>query len=234
MSRNFRLKKMKNKISHQAEEYLETIYRLEKENGSATTMELAKKLKVVPGSITNTIESLERRGFVFHKPYLGVKLTKKGQDIAIGVLRRHRLAERLLTDFLKLDWSQVHEAACKLEHAIPPEVIEPLENALGNPTTCPHGNLIQVNKIDSINEKTKSLSVLDPEDEGIIVRITSEEPNILKRLGKLHLFPTSHLKVMNNNQSFDFLEILVNGKSQKLDPELAVHVQVKPLTRGKN
>ncbi|MEJ2270927.1 MAG: metal-dependent transcriptional regulator [Candidatus Bathyarchaeota archaeon] len=225
---------MKNKISNHAEEYLEAIYRLEKEKGSAKTMELVKKLKVVPGSITNTIENLEKRGFVIHQPYLGVKLTKKGRDIATDVLKRHRLAERLLTDFLKLDWSQVHDAACKLEHAIPPEVIEPLENALGNPTTCPHGNLIHLNKVDSIDEKTKSLSVLDPGDEGIIVRITSEESNILERLGKLDILPTSHVKVTNDNRSVDFLEILVNGKSRKLDPELAVHVQVKPLSRGGN
>ena len=89
-------------VSSEAEEYLEAIYRLEKKTGFAKTMELARQLKVVPGSVTNTVESLERRGLVTHEPYKGVKLTEKGRRIALNVLRRHRLAERLLTDILHL------------------------------------------------------------------------------------------------------------------------------------
>ncbi|KPV64610.1 MAG: manganese transport transcriptional regulator [Candidatus Bathyarchaeota archaeon BA2] len=114
-------------VSSEAEEYLEVIYRLEEKTGFARTMELARKLKVVPGSVTNTIEGLERRGLVTHEPYKGVKLTEKGRKIALNVLRGHRLAELLLTEILHVDWSEVHEVACKLEHVIAADIMKPLE-----------------------------------------------------------------------------------------------------------
>lgn len=81
-------------VSSHAEEYLESIYRLENKTGFARTMELARHLGVVAGSITNTIQNLERKGLVIHEPYKGVKLTEDGRRIASNILRRHRLAER--------------------------------------------------------------------------------------------------------------------------------------------
>ena len=77
-------------VSNQAEEYLEAIYRLENKVGYARTMDLSRELGVVPGSITNTIENLERKGLVIHEPYRGVKLTDDGRKIASSILRRHR------------------------------------------------------------------------------------------------------------------------------------------------
>jgi DtxR family Mn-dependent transcriptional regulator len=109
-------------------------------------MELARILNVVPGSITNTIEALEKRDLVIHKPYRGVKLTKKGQKIATNVLRRHRLAECLLTDILHLNCDEVHDEACKLEHVLSEKILNPLETILEYPKTCPHGNPIPTKK----------------------------------------------------------------------------------------
>lgn len=215
------------KISDKAEEYLEAIYRLEKETGSAKTMELVKKLKVVPGSVTNTIENLEKRGLVIHEPYRGVKLTEKGRSIAINVLRRHRLAERLLTDFLLLDWSEVHNAACKLEHALSPKILNPLENALGNPKTCPHGNPIPTKKGKLVEIETKPLTDLNSGEGGVIVRIANEKPDTLKILGRLDLLPESNVKVERNESLTTPLSILVNGKHHAIERKLAIHVHVK-------
>jgi DtxR family Mn-dependent transcriptional regulator len=215
-------------VSHQAEEYLEAIYRLEKKKGSAKTMELARKLNVVPGSITNTIESLERRGLVIHEPYKGVKLTEKGQRIASNVLRRHRLAERLLTDILHLDWSEVHDAACKLEHALSPEILNPLENALGHPKTCPHGNPIPTKKGKLVEEESKPLTDLNSGESGIIVRIADENPILLKALGSLDLIPKSYVKVEGKKSFTGPINILVNGKRHTVEQKLAIHVHVKP------
>jgi DtxR family Mn-dependent transcriptional regulator len=72
---------------------------------------MAKMLKVVPGTITNTVKRLVEESLIIHKPYKGVGLTKSGRKIAIDVIRRHRLSERLLTDILQVDWIDVHEAA---------------------------------------------------------------------------------------------------------------------------
>jgi len=176
-------------VSSEAEEYLEAIYRLEKKTGSAKTMELARQLKVVPGSVTNTIERLERRDLVIHEPYRGVKLTEKGRKIALNVLRRHRLAERLLTDILHLDWSEAHEAACKLEHALPADVIKPLEKTLGHPKTCPHGNPIPTACGGIIEQKSEPLVNLSPKVSGIIVKIIEEKAEVLQHLATLGLKP---------------------------------------------
>jgi len=174
-------------VSSEAEEYLEAIYRLEKKTGFAKTMELVNQLKVVPGSVTNTIESLERRGLVLHEPYRGVKLTEKGRKLALDVLRRHRLAERLLTDVLRLDWSRVHDMACRLEHAITKDMVSPLEKALGRPKTCPHGNPIPKARGGTIEEKSEPLVNLNPKESGVIAKITEEEPSILQHLSTLGL-----------------------------------------------
>ena len=80
-------------ISHATEEYLEQIYRLEKEHGVARTKQIAEKVGVSLGTVTNTIETLKRRQLVTHEPYKGVTLTEAGRRIALNVLRRHRLSE---------------------------------------------------------------------------------------------------------------------------------------------
>lgn len=216
-------------VSNHAEEYLEAIYRLENKTGFARTMDLSRELGVVPGSITNTVTNLEKRGLVIHEPYKGVKLTTNGRKIASNIIRRHRLAERLLTDLLKLDWSDVHDSACKLEHALTSEILKPLEKALGYPKTCPHGNPIPTENGRTNEEKTKPLSDMNSGDEGIIVKITDEEKNILKGLKSLRILPNSRVKVENNDASNPPLDVMVNGNSLTIDPKLANHVQVKLL-----
>ena len=184
-------------VSNQAEEYLEAIYRLESKVGFARTMDLSRELGVVPGSITNTVENLKKKGLVIHEPYKGVKLTDNGQKIASSILRRHRLAERLLTDFLHLDWSEVHDPACKLEHALSPEILKPLEKVLGHPKRCPHGNPIPTNCGGIFEEETVALTELDAKTGGVIVKITEEKAEILKQLTRLKLTPGERIKVEN-------------------------------------
>jgi DtxR family Mn-dependent transcriptional regulator len=214
-------------VSSEAEEYLEAIYRLEKKTGSAKTMELARQLKVVPGSVTNTIKSLERRDLVIHEPYRGVKLTEKGRKIALNVLRRHRLAERLLTDILHLDWSEAHEAACKLEHALPADVIKPLEKTLGHPKTCPHGNPIPTACGGIIEQKSEPLVNLSPKVSGIIVKIIEEKAEVLQYLATLGLKPGVCVKVEKKTSFGDPVTIKVGEASHALDYKVASIINVK-------
>jgi DtxR family Mn-dependent transcriptional regulator len=216
-------------ISQQAEEYLEAIYRLEKKRGYAKTMELARNLNVVPGSVTNTIEGLETRGFVIHKPYKGVKLTEKGRKVALNVLRRHRLSERFLTDILHLNWSEVHDAACKLEHALSPEILNPLENALGHPETCPHGNPIPTKNGKVVEEKSKPLADLNSGEGGIVVKIADERTDILKILEGLGLMLGSYVQVEKKKPYTEPLTIHMDGKRHAVERTLATHVYVKPV-----
>jgi len=213
-------------VSNQAEEYLEAIYRLEQKTGYARTMDLARSLNVVPGSITNTIDNLEKKGLVIHKPYRGVTLTDNGRKIASNVLRRHRLAERLLTDILHIDWSQVHDPACKLEHALSPEILKPLEKILGHPKRCPHGNLIPTKCGGLFEEETVALSELDAKTGGIIIKITKEESEALQQLTELHLIPGKRVAVENKNLPSG-LAICVEGEHCTIDYDLAAIIQVK-------
>ena len=214
-------------VSNQAEEYLEAIYRLEQKTGFARTMELARSLKVVPGSVTNTIENLERKGLVIHKPYKGVTLTENGRKIASSVLRRHRLAERLLTDILHLDWSKVHDEACKLEHALSPEILKPLEKALGHPKRCPHGNPIPTNCGGIFEDETVALSELDAKMGGVIFKITEEKTETLQQLTSLNLTPGKRVEVETKTAASGSLTIHVEGESCTIDHDLASIIYVK-------
>jgi DtxR family Mn-dependent transcriptional regulator len=214
-------------VSSHAEEYLEAIYRLESKVGFARTMDLARELGVVPGSITNTIENLERKGLVIHEPYKGTKLTENGQKIAASILRRHRLAERLLTDFLHLDWSEVHDPACKLEHALSPEILKPLEKALGHPKRCPHGNPIPTMCGGILEEETVPLNELETKTPGIIVKITEEKAEILKQLTELQLIPGQQV-IIDDNKGLDrSLTIRVGNESHIIDHDIATVIHVK-------
>jgi len=178
------------------EEYLEAIYKLQEREGSAKTTELAKELKVALGTITNTIESMEKRSLIVHHPYKGVRLTGKGRKIALDVVRRHRLSERLLVDILRLEWSKAHDAACKLEHAFADkELSRPLEEALGHPKTCPHGSPIPSESGKLTEERSEALLALNAGEKGTIVKVTDERQDILQYLGKLGLVPGALVKI---------------------------------------
>jgi DtxR family Mn-dependent transcriptional regulator len=190
-------------VTDVVEEYLETIYRLqEKEGDVAKTNDIVRSMNVVPGTVTNTIERLEKEGLVTHEPYRGVKLTEKGQRIAIQVVRRHRLSERLLTDILHVDWGKAHDVACKIEHDIDDEeIIASLEKALGNPKTCPHGNPIPAKEGDFDQEERgrkgfTQLVNLNPAEGGVIVRIMDEDADMLQYLSKLGLVPGVQIEVV--------------------------------------
>jgi DtxR family Mn-dependent transcriptional regulator len=214
-------------VSSEAEEYLEAIYRLETRIGFARTMKLARQLGVVPGSVTNTVKSLERRGLVIHEPYKGVKLTEKGRKLALNVLRRHRLAERLLTDVLHLDWSRAHGAACKLEHAIAGDIVKLLEKALGHPKTCPHGNPIPTACGGIIEEKSEPLVNLNPKEKGIIVKITEEESDMLQHLATLSLMPGVSVEVEQKAPFDGPITIKVGDVSHTLERKFALIIYVR-------
>ncbi len=220
-------KKEKNSISEESEEYLEAIYRLEQRDGSAKTMQLASQLKVMPGSITNTIEHLEKHRLVTHEPYKGVKLTEKGRKLALKIIRRHRLAERLLTDVLHLDWSNVHDEACKLEHNLSETIVKPLEKALGNPQTCPHGNPIP-SELGKMNEaKSELLISLNPGEGGVISKITEEKHDLLQYLATLGLMPGASVKIEEKAPFNGPIIVKAMGASYALGRNVASVIWVK-------
>ena len=214
-------------ISAVIEEYLECIFKLQEKSGVARTNDIVKSLGVVPGTVTNTVEWLEKEGLVTHKPYKGVKLTEKGRKIALQVIRRHRLSERLLTDILHIEWDKVHDAACKLEHGITDEIIRPLEKALGHPKTCPHGNPIPTKCGGIIEEESQPLTALNEREQGTIVKITEEKADLLRYLDTMGLVPGASLEVVGKAPFNGPITIKVGRTNRALSREVASIIKVK-------
>ena len=123
------------------EEYLEAIHELEEEGTEPIQARLAERLGHSAPSVSEMIRRLRTDGWIEPKGK-AVRLTKKGRARAESVVRKHRLAERLLTDVIGLEWHKAHVEACRWEHVISDEVEERLVELLEHPTTCPHGNPI--------------------------------------------------------------------------------------------
>ena len=214
-------------ISAVIEEYLECIFKLQEKSGVARTNDIVKSLGVVPGTVTNTVEWLEKEGLVTHKPYKGVKLTERGCKIALQVIRRHRLSERLLTDILHMEWDKVHDAACKLEHDITDEMIKPLEKTLGHPKTCPHGNPIPTKCGGIIEEESLPLTALNEREQGTIVKITEEKAELLRYLDTMGLVPGASLEVVGKAPFNGPITIRVGRINRALSREVASIIKVK-------
>ncbi|MEM4704533.1 MAG: metal-dependent transcriptional regulator [Candidatus Bathyarchaeia archaeon] len=214
-------------VSAVIEEYLECIFKLQEKGGAARTNDIVKSLRVVPGTVTNTIEWLEREGLVTHVPYRGVKLTEKGRKIALQVIKRHRLSERLLTDILHMEWSKVHEVACKLEHGITEEMVKYLEKALKHPKTCPHGNPIPTNCEEAADEKLRPLTELSTGEKGAVVKITEESYELLQYLDKLGLVPGKTIKILEKAPFSGPITVGIGSKSHAISQTVASLIQVK-------
>lgn len=124
------------------EEYLETIYELEEAGIVPMRARIVERLGVTAPSVSETVKRLEREGYLTLGDRREMVLTDRGRKYATDMVRRHRLAERLLVDVLQVPWHQVHEEACRLEHAISDNLERHLVARLGDPGTCPHGNPI--------------------------------------------------------------------------------------------
>ena len=124
------------------EQYLETILELEESGIVPLRARIVERLGVSAPAVSETVKRLEREGYLTLDSERVMHLTESGRALATSMLRRHRLAELLLVDVLKVPWSQVHEEACRLEHAISDNLEAHLVALLGDPGTCPHGNPI--------------------------------------------------------------------------------------------
>ncbi len=154
-------------------------------------------------------------------------MTEKGRQIALRVIRRHRLSERLLTDLLKVEWGKAHDTACRFEHSISDDIEKNLEKALSHPKTCPHGNPIPTKCGGIIEEESVPLTSLSPREEGIIVKITEEEGNILQYLIKLGLTPGVPIKLVEKAPFNGPITIRAEKVTCALSPSLASIINVK-------
>jgi len=208
------------------EEYLEAVYRLEREGPGVTTSGLASALGVAPASVSGMLKKLDKDGFVEYVARGEVKLTRKGLEVAVRVLRRHRLAERLLTDVLGMPWDEVHSEACMLEHAISQRVEDRLVALLGDPQTCPHGQPIPPTDLSDPVRSGVPLAQIDEGRRAVISGVTEEIPEMLRYLGEVGLRPGVRVRVVDKAPLGGPVTIEVGRTRHAISLELARMVMV--------
>ena len=182
------------------EEYLESILAIEEEGVVPMRARLVERLGLSAAAVSETIGRLSDHGFVELHGDRSLHLTDKGRSLATTVVRRHRLAERLLVDVIGLEWEKVHAEADRWEHAISADVEEKLVELLGDPATCPHGNPIPGSKHRANGAPTVALAKSEPGK--VVVRRVNERLEIdddgIKLLAAAHLIPGSEATVVEN------------------------------------
>ena len=171
------------------EEYLETIFALEEEGIPVIQARLAERLGKAAPSVSEMLDRLEADGLIVRSSRR-IAMTPTGAALAEGVVRKHRLAERLLVDIIGLDWDKAHLEAGRWEHVISDDVEERLVVLLGNPTTCPHGNPIP--GVEAGGPEQTRLAEAQPGDRVRLERITESvehEAASLSYLGDHGLTP---------------------------------------------
>jgi DtxR family Mn-dependent transcriptional regulator len=181
------------------EEYLETILSIEEEGVVPMRARLVERLGLSAAAVSETVARLEDQGFVELNKDRSLKLTDKGRGLATTVVRRHRLAERLLVDVIGLEWEKVHAEAARWEHAISADVEEKLVLLLGDPATCPHGNPIPGTHNRAPGGSTIPLTQAEP--GSVIVRRVSERlemsDDALELIARAQLIPGSDATVVS-------------------------------------
>ena len=209
------------------EQYLETILELEESGVVPMRARLVERLGVSAPAVSETVKRLEREGYLVLDADRVMHLTGTGRTYATSMLRRHRLAELLLVDILKVPWAQVHEEACRLEHAISPTLEAHLVTLLGDPGSCPHGNPIpgSANAVDP--GPLQPLSTVESGRSCVVRRIDEHlQTQIvhMRELESAHLLPGQEVLVGETGSGE--LSLLVDGVPVTLEQMVAANVYV--------
>lgn len=219
-------------FSRSAEEYLEAIYRLEgqAEGGVVPLSTLAEHLAISAVSVNQMVRRLEESGLLTYTPYRGVALSEDGRARAAGLVRRHRLWERFLADILGLPWEQVHEEACRLEHATSPLVEAHLARFLEEPKTCPHGYPVPDEGGVVPPQARLSLMDVEPGKSGRILSVPERDPALLRYLAQMGLEPGAVVQVEARAPFGGILTVAVAGARHALGKDVAEQIRVQLLS----
>ncbi|MPZ13379.1 MAG: metal-dependent transcriptional regulator [Chloroflexi bacterium] len=205
-------RKSREQPSKTIEDYLLNIYTLSGEGRPVIAARLAETMQVAPPTVTATLQRMVRRDLISINEHREVLLTQTGHGEAETMVRRHRLAERLLIDILGLDWADVHEEAHRFEHAISPRVEERILAVLGHPTTCPHGSPIPGSGVSQRSDAIR-LETVSPGDHLVVERISEEAENdreLLAYFQRSALLPGREFDVAEL-EPYNSLIVLRNG-----------------------
>ena len=220
-------------ISAAAEDYLKTIYKLQKgceAVGRVTTSLVAERMEVAAASATNMIKKLADKSLLKHTPYRGVELTRAGERLALETLRHHRLLELYLSRELGFAWDRVHAEAERMEHAISEEFEERIDQALGHPTVGAHGEPIPTREGEIHEPPYLRLSELKTGQQAVIRRVIDRSAEMLRYLDQIGLQLGTRVEI-DTRAPFNgplLLEVEAQ-REQALGLEVADHIFVEPV-----
>ncbi len=219
-------------LNHQAiEDYLKTIYMLEQEESPVSTSRVAAARNVKPGSATSMIQRLHKLNLVDYEKHYGVTLTESGTEIALEVIRHHRLVELYLMEALDFSWDEVHEQADLLEHVISEKLEERMAAALNFPDFDPHGDPIPSKEGQIVDVRNKLLSTVSTGETVIVSRVLDDaNSDLLRYLADTGLLPGSKITVTEVGPFEGPLTILVNGHEKIIGNKVASSVLVAPIS----
>lgn len=221
--------RQRNILNHQAiEDYLKTIYMLEQEESPVSTSRIAEARSVKPGSATSMIQRLSKLNLVNYEKHYGVTLTDAGNQIALEVIRHHRLVELYLIEALGFSWDEVHEQADILEHVISEQLEERIAAALNYPSFDPHGDPIPSKEGAIIAVDTLPLTDMPEGSKAVVSRVPySAESDLLRYLGQLGLVPGAEVTVIETAPFEGPVTVDIGGLTQVIGYRVASTIQVE-------
>jgi DtxR family transcriptional regulator, Mn-dependent transcriptional regulator len=217
-------------VTGPVEDYLKTIYELERASGAAAaTNALAERLGVAPASVTGMVRRLADQGLLDYERYRGMRLTAEGRTLALRTIRRHRVIETFLARALDMPWDSVHAEAEQLEHAASDALVDRMARWLGDPTADPHGAPIP-SRDGTIDEtRLPSIAELEVGVAARVVRVSDRNGELLRYLAEIALVPGA-VVTLTARAPFDGPLTLRLGDSEQLvGPALARQVLVERL-----
>jgi DtxR family Mn-dependent transcriptional regulator len=207
---------MRENLTQAIEDYLKAIYEITNKEGRAATTQLADFLNVTPASVTGMIKKLSKTDppLVEYEKHRGVILTEEGKNIALEIIRHHRLIELFLHQILDYPWDEVHEEADKLEHVISEQFEERIAAALGNPKLDPHGDPIPRKDLSLPEVTATALSDLRPGQSALIKRVRDTDPNLLRYLSERGIVPNARVEVVDYSEFDGNIHIKASGESE--------------------
>lgn len=190
-------------LSTTEENYLKAIFKLSlKSPENISTNNIAAETQTTAASVSDMLKRLSEKQLVAYEKYKGVQLTDSGRNIAIELIRSHRLWEVFLVAKLGYKWDEVHVIAEELEHIKTPDLIGRLEAFLGYPTNDPHGDPIPDAEGNIHNHEPISLNELNVAEKGIVVRVGEQSVEFLQYLDRIKLHIGTRVEVLEVN-SYD-------------------------------
>ena len=210
------------------ENYLKAIFKLSgKKKASVSTNAIAEELETKASSVTDMLKKLTDKKLVNYQKYNGTSLTKKGHEIAVHIVRKHRLWEVFLVKKLNFQWDEVHDIAEQLEHIKSPKLVEHLDAFLGFPQYDPHGDPIPSKNGEFPKSFSAPLIDLAVGSKGHVVGVSQDNPSFLQYLNRLEIHLGSKIQVIEKIEFDESQEVKINGKAMHISSEVAKNILIK-------